>query len=503
MNDTATPPNQAQRASRGTIPHRVHLIGVGGAHMSGIAQVLRHRGHEVTGSDITHTPLTARIGGLGVTVYPPGHRAENVGNVDLVVYTSAAHEDNRELIEARRRGIPTIKRAEMVAWLQEGRKVIAVAGAHGKTTTSSLIAYMLWKAGKSPTFMIGGEVLDLATNAMPGEGEHFVVEADEYDRAFLNYHPYVAVVTNIEPDHLDIYGSFEELERAFDQFLAQVENSGFIVACADSPPAMASLSRRQALLPRTVGDDMFYPVHVVSYGLHSPGADYTAKNIVNKGVDGLSFVVQFRETIWGEVTTQLQGVHNVANSLAAVAVGEILGLSGSEITSAIAEFHGARRRFEHIGEAGGVQVIDDYAVHPTEIEAILSTGRQLYPGRRIVVLFQPHTYSRTTYLLEGFRTCFHDCDLLYITETYAAREEPSAGMDARALAAEISYPAPIYAGSLREATQTVAQALQPGDVFFTIGAGDVHKAGPEVLRFLTSAYPDDREGPHNSHERGT
>jgi UDP-N-acetylmuramate--alanine ligase len=484
MNDTVTPPNTTAPASRGTIPHRVHLIGVGGVPMSGIAQILRHRGHEVSGSDLTLSPLTHKIEGLGVTVHPAGHRTENVGDPDLVVYTSAAHEDNPELIEARRRGIPTIKRAEMVAWLQEGKQVIAVAGAHGKTTTSSLIAYMLWKAGLSPTFMIGGEVRDLATNAMPGEGPHFVVEADEYDRAFLNYHPYIAVVTNIEPDHLDIYGSFEELERAFDQFLAQIDTSGYLVACADSPSVMASLSRRQALLPPTVGDDMFYPVHVVSYGHHSPDADWTAENITTKGVDGLSFVVMFRKQSWGKVTTQLSGAHNVANSLAAVAVGEILGLSKEQIVSAIGEFRGASRRFEHVGEAAGVTVMDDYGHHPTEIEATLSAARGRFPGRRIVVLFQPHTYTRTSYLFSNFITCFRTADAVFIAETYAAREEPSAGMDAQTLAAAILDPKAVFAGSVLESAKVVAEALQPGDVFFTIGAGDVDKAGPEVLRLL-------------------
>lgn len=484
MNDTATPPNATSELdSRGVIPQRVHLIGVGGVHMSGIAQILRHRGHTVTGSDLTLSPLTEKVSGLGVSVAPAGHRAENVGDPDLVVYTSAAHEDNPELIEARRRGIPTIKRAEMVAWLQEGKQVIAVAGAHGKTTTSSLIAYMLWKAGLSPTFMIGGEVRDLATNAMPGEGPHFVVEADEYDRAFLNYHPYIAVVTNIEPDHLDIYGSFEELERAFDQFLAQIDTSGYLVACTDSPSVMASLSRRQALL-QTVGDDMFYPVHVVSYGHQSPDADWTAENITQKGVDGLSFVVRFKKRIWGELTTQLSGAHNVANSLAAVAVGEILGLSRTDIVSAIADFRGASRRFELVGEAAGVTVMDDYGHHPTEIEATLSAARERFPGRRVVVLFQPHTYSRTSYLLSGFINCFATCDSLFLAETYPAREDPSAGMDAQTLATEIREPKAIYAGSVMESAKVTAEALRPGDVFFTIGAGDVDKAGPEVLKIL-------------------
>ena len=465
MNDTAI----------NAIPKRVHLVGVGGIHMSGIARLLRARGCDVTGSDITPSPLTRKVEAMGVTVHA-GHDAAYVDDAELVVYTSAAQATNPELEEARRRGIPTMKRHDMVALLQGGKQVIAVAGAHGKTTTSSLIAYMLHRAGKSPTFMLGGEMRDLETNAMPGDGPHFVVEADEYDRAFLAYHPYVAVVTNIEPDHLDIYGSFEELQRAFGQFLSQTDTSGYIVACTDSPPV-------QALLPPTVGDDVTYPVHVVSYGLHKNAA-WMAENVQSKGVDGLSFVVKFHKQTWGEVDTKLPGVHNVANSLAAIAAGESLGLSRSEITAALADFRGVSRRFEYIGEAAGVTVMDDYAHHPTEIIATLTAARDRFPGRRLVVLFQPHTYTRTAHLLDDFRTCFTNADALYVADTYAAREDPGAGMDARALAAEISDPPAVYAGSVMDSAAHVANELREGDVFFTIGAGDIEKAAPEVFRLL-------------------
>lgn len=229
---------------------------------------------------------------------------------------------------------------------------------------------------------------------------------------------------------------------------------------------------------------MFYPVRVVSYGHHSADADWTAENITQKGVDGLSFVVKFRKSIWGEVTTQLSGAHNVVNSLAAVAVGEILGLSKADIVSAIGDFRGASRRFELVGEAAGVTVMDDYGHHPTEIEATLSAAKDRFPRRRIVVLFQPHTYSRTTYLYSGFINCFSQSDTLFIAETYPAREAPSAGMDAQTLAAAIREPKAVYAGSVMESAKVVAEALRPGDVFFTIGAGDVDKAGPEVLRLL-------------------
>jgi UDP-N-acetylmuramate--alanine ligase len=458
------------------IPQRVHLIGVGGIHMSGIAQILRHRGHTVSGSDLTLSPLTSRLEELGIAVHG-GHDAANVDDAELVVYTSAAHDDNPELIEARRRGIQTIKRAEMVARLMEGKQVIAVAGAHGKTTTTSLIAFMLKRGGLDPTYMLGGESIDLEGNAAPGDGDHFVVEADEYDRAFLHYRPHIAVVTNIEPDHLDIYGTIEELTAAFRQFLSQVDNNGYILACTDSPAV-------QAVSHEAVGDAVYTPpVRVVSYGLN-PQSDWTAVGISHKGVDRSSFVVVSGKQVWGEVTTGLPGVHNVSNSLAAIAVGEIVGLPKDSISSAVAEFRGVRRRFERIGEAAGVRVMDSYAHHPTEVRADLAAARARFPGQRLVCLFQPHTYTRTRYLLDDFRTCFQDCDVLFVARTYAAREEPSAGMTAEELAREITDPPARYAGELDEASRIVESELRTGDVFFTVGAGDVEKVGPMVLMLL-------------------
>ncbi|MEE9285182.1 MAG: UDP-N-acetylmuramate--L-alanine ligase [Dehalococcoidia bacterium] len=460
----------------GAIPQRVHLIGVGGIHMSGIAQILRARGHIVSGSDLQSSPLTDRLEGLGVTIHS-GHQADYVGQAELVVYTSAAYEDNPELVEARRRRIPTLKRAQMVARLMEGKQVIAVAGSHGKTTTSSLIAYMLWRANVSPTFMVGGELIDLGTNAMPGDGPHFVVEADEFDAAFLNYRPDIALVTNVEADHLDYYGSFEKVTEAFRQFLSQVQPNGYILACGDNPTL-------QAILSETVGDDVNLPVHVVSYSLHQPEAEWTAENISQKSVDGSSFMVRFRQEVWGVVETRLAGVHNVSNVLGAIATGHTLGLPAEEIRGAVAEFRGVRRRFEPVGEAANVTIFDDYAHHPTEVRATLAAARARFPDRRLVCLFQPHTYSRSRYLLEGFRTCFRDCDLLLIAETYAAREEPSAGMTAEELAPEIQRPPARYTGSLVESAAAVATLLEPGDLFFTMGAGTVNRVGPIVLEAL-------------------
>jgi len=459
------------------IPQRVHLVGVGGIHMSGIAQVLRARGHSVSGSDLYLTPLTEKLEAMGVTV-SRGHDAANVGEAELVVYTSAAHEDNPEIIEARRRGLPTIKRAQMVARLMEGKRSIAIAGSHGKTTTSSLVAFMLWQAGRSPTFMVGGEMVGLETNAMPGEGPDFVVEADEFDAAFLNYHPDIALVTNVEPDHLDIYGSFERLKDAFRQFLSQTKPNGYIVACRDDPAL-------QAILRETAGDDVNLPVHVVSYGL-DPSSEWLAEGISSKGVDGYTFVVKCGKQVYATFETRLPGIHNVSNALGAIAVGSILGLPLEAMRRSVAEFRGVKRRFQPVGEAGGVTVMDDYAHHPTEVRATLAAARDRFPGRRLVCLFQPHTYSRTRYLLDGFRTCFADCDVLLIAETYAAREEPSAGMSAEELAREVRQPRARYAGDLAQSAAAAAALLAPGDVFFTVGAGDVEKVGPMVLEALKS-----------------
>jgi len=459
------------------IPQRVHLVGVGGIHMSGIAQVLRARGHSVSGSDLYLTPLTEKLEAMGVTV-SRGHDAANVGEAELVVYTSAAHEDNPEIIEARRRGLPTIKRAQMVARLMEGKRSIAIAGSHGKTTTSSLIAFMLWQAGRSPTFMVGGEMVGLETNAMPGEGPDFVVEADEFDAAFLNYHPDIALVTNVEPDHLDIYGSFERLKDTFRQFLSQIKPNGYIVACRDDPAL-------QAILRETAGDDVNLPVHVVSYGL-DPSSEWLAEGISSKGVDGYTFVVKCGKQVYATFETRLPGIHNVSNALGAIAVGSILGLPLEAMRRSVAEFRGVKRRFQPVGEAGGVTVMDDYAHHPTEVRATLAAARDRFPGRRLVCLFQPHTYSRTRYLLDGFRTCFSDCDVLLVAETYAAREEPSAGMSAEELVREVRQPRARYAGDLAQSAAAAAALLAPGDVFFTVGAGDVEKVGPMVLEALKS-----------------
>ena len=453
-----------------TIPQRVHLVGVGGMHLSGIARILVAWGHEVSGSDMRLSPLTEALAAIGVRVLE-GHRAEHVGDAQLVVTTSAAKDDNPELVDARRRGIPVLKRAEFIARLMEGRYAVCVAGTHGKTTTTGLVASMLVRAGRDPTYLVGGEVRDLETNAAPGEGHEIVVEADEFDRAFLEYAPDLAIVTNVEPDHLDIYGSFEELARAFAQFTSQVKPDGLLIACTDSAN-VRDLLETAAIQAR-----------VETYALDRD-ADWTASEIAPTPLGGHTFDVRYRGEEIGRFETALPGRHNIANTLAGIAAGHALGLPVDAIRDAAGSYGGARRRFELVGEAVGVTVMDDYAHHPTEVQATVAAARERFAGRRLIACFQPHTYSRTQYLLDAFRTCFRGLDELLVLATYAAREPESAGMDARALADAIESPRARYVASFEDAARAALALLQPGDVFFTIGAGDVDAVGPLVLSEL-------------------
>jgi len=449
-------------------------VGIGGIHMSAIARILLAWGHQVSGSDLKLSPLTDRLRELGATVHQ-GHDAAHLGDAELVVYTAAAQTDNPELAEARRRGLPVLQRAEMVARLMVGRLAIAVAGCHGKTSTTALISFILSQAGRDPTFLVGGEMVDLATNAEAGRGQEIVVEADEFAGAFLHYHPQIAIVTNIEPDHLDYYGSFPRLLAAYRQFLSQVPADGTIIACADDPTLREMLSR-----PR---DHPPIRARVVRYRL-TEDAEFSIENLLRKDVDGFSFLLQYRGEPVGSFETGLAGIHQVRNALAAIAVASVLGLPQEIVRDAVARFRGVRRRFQHIGDAAGVTVMDDYAHHPTEVHATIAAAVQRFPGRRLVCLFQPHTYTRTRYLLDGFRVCFQGAHELLIAETYAAREEPSAGMSARDLADLLENPPARYVGSLEDAPAAVLAVLRPGDVFFTIGAGDVEQVGPKVLEEL-------------------
>jgi UDP-N-acetylmuramate--alanine ligase len=453
--------------------------------MSAIGRILLTWGHEVSGSDLRATPVTETMESLGAKVFIGPHKAENVGDAGLVVTTSAAIGVNPELDEARSRGIPLLKRAEMVARLMEGKTSIGVAGCHGKSTTSGLIASILAAAGRAPTYLIGAEVPGLGTNAAAGKGEHVVVEADEYDRAFLSYRLDVAVVTNVEADHLDYYGTWEAVQEAFRQFASQVKPGGTLILCADDAEA---LSLREHVQPG---------VEMVTYGLGASSppspllprrgerseADWRA-SAIDAGEGGQSFGAMRNGDRFGDFVTPLAGRHMVQNALGAIAACAALGLTAEEIRPALAAYGGVKRRFERVGEANGVLVMDDYAHHPTEIAALAEAAKARFPGRRIVAMFQPHTYARSRYLLDGFRACFKDFDRLFILETYTAREAIADGMTGEQLAAELHDPEPTYAATFDEGADLVAADLQPGDVFFTVGAGDVDAIGPMVLERL-------------------
>ncbi len=407
-----------------------------------------------------------------------GHDESNVGEAELVVTTSAAPADNPELAEARRRGLPVIKRAEMVARLMKGKYAVAVAGSHGKTTTTGLIAYMLERSGRKPTYLVGGELVDLGTNAAGG---------DEFDAAFLSYTPHLAVVTNVEPDHLDYYGSFQGLVEAFGRFLARVPLNGVVIAGTDSQ-AVRGLLKGAGIQAKTIE----------TFALYTP-ADWMADEPRPLKKGGYTFGVLGDGVRVGRFRTPLPGLYNVANALAAIAAGDALGLPLETVRESVASYRGIRRRFELVGEAAGVTVMDDYAHHPTEVEATLAAARERFGRRRLVCLFQPHTYSRTRYLLEGFRTCFAGADILYILDTYAAREAPEAGMSAQELTRAIKEPPARYVASFGEAAEAALGELRPGDVFFTMGAGDVNEVAPLVLEGLRGGTRNVERGRRHSH----
>ena len=449
----------------------VHLVGIGGMHMSAIGQLLRERGVEVSGRDLRASAFTDRLGAMGARVVIGPHEAANVGGAALVVTTAAAADDNPELVEAKRRGIPVVLRAEMVARLMEGKRVVAVAGAHGKTTTSSLIAFILSKAGLKPMYLLGGESIDLGGHAAWGEGDICVVEADEYKRAFHEYSPEIAVITNVEADHLDYYGTAEAYQQAFVEFGRRVKAGGVLLACWDDVGARAVC---EAVEDR--------PIREESYGIE--GTRFWQATDIDRDDRGVSFALHKAGAPFGRLHVAVPGDHMVRNATAAAAVGLQLGVAFPVIAEAVEAFRGARRRFETIGEAGGVLIMDDYAHHPTEVRATIKAARARFPERSIIGVYQPHTYTRIAYLWEEWTACWDGLDALVVLETYAAREEPLAGRGANDLAAAIKGVKATYAADFAEAARQAVALARPGDVIFTIGAGDVVEVGPLMLELL-------------------
>jgi len=453
------------------IPQRVHLVGAGGMHMSAIGEILLARGHVITGSDIATSVHTERLQEHGATIYL-GHAAANLGRAELVVTTVAAKNDNPELVAARERGIPVMIRAEMVQRLIADRDVLAVAGTHGKTTTTTFLSLMTVRGGLDPLILSGGDSRDLGGNARDGAGRIALVEADEYAEAFLQYSPKLAMITNIEADHLDYYGTEERVVQAFRSFAERVVPDGTLFVCADAPQALAIGEERRAAGAR-----------VERYSIDAE-AEWRAVQWRGNDHGGIDFTVQLDGAELGRVSLQLPGRHNMLNALGAIAMAMRAGVDFRRAAQAAEECTGAVRRFEHVADVGGITLMDDYAHHPTEVRATLLAAQARFSGRRLVACFQPHTYSRSRYLLEGFKTCFEALDVLYVLGTYAAREPVEAGMDAAALAAEIHHPEARYLATFEEAVTAITDELHDGDVFFTIGAGDVDRLGPMLRAAL-------------------
>jgi UDP-N-acetylmuramate--alanine ligase len=447
---------------RGTTRH-VHFVGIGGIGMSGIAELLANLGYSVTGSDVARTESTARLQErAGITVLE-GHQASHVGDADVVVVSSAVRPGNPEVAEAVARGIPVIPRAEMLAELMRLRFSIAVAGSHGKTTTTSMIALALERAGLDPTAVIGGRLSAFGSNARLGRGQYLVAEADESDRSFLLLLPSIAVMTNIDYEHLETYGGLESLQRAFADFGNKVPFYGAVIACADDPhlvPVLPQIRRR-----------------IVTYGL-DPAARVGGVDVELGAFGGRCQVVRRRREgtdVLGTLELGVPGRHNLQNALAVVAVAERLGLDFERVASALRGFHGAERRFERYGEAGGVAVVDDYGHHPTEIAAVLAAARATL-ARRLVVAFQPHRYSRTQLLLDTFGPAFREADEIVLTDIYAAGEDPIPGVTVEVLAASLQKGSgrPVHlARRLDEVIPALLRIARPGDAVITLGAGSI------------------------------
>ncbi len=444
---------------------RVHFVGIGGSGMSGIAEVLCTLGYEVSGSDNADNAATRRLASLGVRVMR-GHNASNVLGTDCVVMSSAIREDNPELMEARSQRIPIVQRAAMLAELMRFRRGIAVAGTHGKTTTTSLTAAVLSEGGLDPTFVIGGQLLAAGANAKLGDGQWLVAEADESDGSFLRLNPLMSVITNIDADHLENYDNdFSKVQAAFAEFLQRLPFYGLAVLCIDDPEVAA-------LALET-------PRHVMSYGF-AGNADVRAENVTQLG-GRMHFTLRLPEDAQVEVTLALPGMHNVQNALAAAAVGWQLGVAPQSIADALQKFTGIGRRFNELGEvttaAGArVQVIDDYGHHPRELAAVFAAARGGWPEKRLVVAFQPHRYSRTRDQFDAFAAVLSEVDALVLSEVYPAGEAPIAGADSKALARAIRARGrnePVVVSEVSELPRVLPDLLQDGDLLLVMGAGDI------------------------------
>lgn len=450
----------------------IHFIGIGGIGMSGIAEVLCNLDFTVSGSDLKKSKNTDRLEKIGAKIYE-GHSAENVGDAQVVVYSSAVKADNPEVVIAREKKIPVIPRAEMLAELMTLKPYsVAVAGSHGKTSTTSMVATVLGHAGVDPTTIVGGVVDTLGSNAKLGTSDWFVIEADESDRSFLMLNPTIAVVTNVDREHMESYKGMDDVMQCFTDFINKVPFYGACVLCLDDPNV-------QSIIPQIKR-------RRVTYGFTAQ-ADVSARNISYDDGFGSRFEVLKGKELLGEISMPVPGKHNVYNALAATAVGLELDIPFEKIAESFKKFKNANRRFEFKGESRGIVVVDDYGHHPTEILATLAAAKNGSGGRRSVVVFQPHRYTRTQELMEDFARCFNNADALYILDIYAASEQPIDGVSAAILTEKIKefgHKNVQFIGEINNAAERVVQDLKEGDLVITLGAGSITGLSEEILEKL-------------------
>ena len=453
----------------------IHFIGIGGTGLSAIAKVLLEQGYKVSGSDLTASPLSEAVEMAGGKVYL-GHQAENIHGADIVVRSSAVPEANIEVQAAKASKVPVLKRAEFMECLLEGKEVTAVAGSHGKTTTTSMITWILSALDKDPSFIVGGVVANLMTNAHAGEGSDFVIEADEYDYMFLGLSPSRAVITNVEHDHPDIFPTEESFQQAFRDFVNKLKPDGILFLCGEDPSA---LQLKKEMKPGQ---------QLVIYGFEGPDRDYIARNLQttnNAGIDFEVVSVSDQESDPLPITLQVPGEHNVLNALAAFAVADGMDLPREEISRALADFKGSERRFDIRGEYKGILLIDDYAHHPTEIKATLSAAREAYPDRRIWAVWQPHTYSRTQTLFSGFSEAFFDADQVIVLDVYAAREKKPEGFSAADLVKKIKGINVNFLPEKEQALDYLSKELSAGDLLLIFTAGDAIEINHQLEQILS------------------
>ncbi len=442
----------------------IHMVGIGGIGMSGMAEILIHRGYKVSGSDGALSDTTKRLQDLGATIFE-GHKAENITGADVVVYTSAVKaNENVETKAAIEKRIPTIKRAEMLAELMKMKYGIGVAGTHGKTTTTTMVGLVTREGNYDPTIIVGGKVHSFdKTNAVVGKGDVIVVEADEFDRTFLRLTPSIAIITNIEAEHLDIYDDLDDVKQAFIDYSNKVPFYGAVIVCLDDPNVRSVLPQIER--------------RVISYGF-TPQAQLRATDIRLDQFNSTFTVVHEGEKL-GVITLKAPGEHNVKNALAAVATGLELGMGFKDIKSGLEKFQGVYRRFQ-LKYENGIMVIDDYAHHPTEVQATLNAAHKGWPDRRVIAVFQPHLYSRTQDLYKEFGLSFFDAEVLLVTDVYPSREKPIEGVTGKLIAdtaEQYGHKNVIYVEDKNNVTEKLKEVARPGDIIITMGAGDIYRSG--------------------------